>query len=121
MSKTNKIDSIMSGTLKTLNNLIDVNTVVGESIETKDGIIVPVTKVTYAYLTGGGEYGDVKFAKKNENLPFSGGSGAVVNIKPIGFLFQNKEGIRVLPVETDLTGKIMDVLQSVAEKFGEKN
>ena len=41
------IESLMKTTMESLKSMVDVNTVVGEPVETKDGtVIVPVSRVS---------------------------------------------------------------------------
>lgn len=62
--------------LHNLNELVDVNTVIGKPIATLGGYqLIPVSKVTMGYLSGGGEYGEIKILKEDENYPFAGGLG----------------------------------------------
>ena len=115
--KTNKIDNLITNALKNLNNLIDVNTIIGKPVLSENCTIIPVSKVTMGFLTGGGEYGDVKYFKKDENYPFSGGSGAVVSLKPMGFLINNGEGYKVVPVENTIYDKIAGVCESIVNSL----
>ena len=49
------IESLMKTTMESLKAMVDVNTVVGEAVETKDGtVIVPVSRVTFGFVAGGG-------------------------------------------------------------------
>ena len=78
MDKNKKIDSIMEKTAERLTGLVDVNTVIGNPIVSASGAqIIPFTKVTMGYLSGGGEYGEVKAIKEDECFPFAGGAGTV--------------------------------------------
>lgn len=114
--KQNKIERIMSATLKNVKSMIDVNTIVGDPINTIEGrTIIPISTVTIGFLTGGGEYGDVKILKENECLPFSGGSGAVVSIKPSGFLIDNGSGVKV--VEGVRSNNVYEKLMETAIEF----
>lgn len=113
MDKKKKIDTILEKTAEQLTGLIDVNTVIGKPVISASGIqIIPFTKVTMGYLSGGGEYGEVKAIKEDECFPFAGGAGTVVNIKPAGFLVDDGTECRLLRV-TD------DPLDGVIEKAGE--
>lgn len=113
MDKKQKIDSILEKTAEQLTSLIDVNTVIGKPVFSASGAqIIPFTKVTMGYLSGGGEYGEVKAIKEDECFPFAGGAGTVINIKPAGFLIDDGSGCRIVKV-TD------DPLDSVIEKAGE--
>ena len=87
-SKDNKttIDGIINDALKNLKEIIDVNTVIGESFHAPDGtVIIPISKIVVGFVGGGGEF-DSGYHKKPENFPFAGGSGAGFTVVPIGFL-----------------------------------
>ncbi len=105
-----KINNVIETTLKSINDLIDVNTVVGSPIKNELGeYIVPVSKVTIGILVGGGEYGKIGIFKKGEDLPYSAGNGAIISIKPCGFLVKEEEKY-----------KMISVANSASEKFIEK-
>lgn len=96
----NSIDSIMRTTMENLKEMVDVNTVVGTAVTAKDGtIIIPVSRVSFGFVAGGGEYtmdtGD-KGAPKAEAMPFAGGAGAGVSVSPIGFLVVSPGNVRML-------------------------
>ena len=81
--KNKKVEEMVETSLHNLNELVDVNTVIGKPIATSGGYqLIPVSKVTMGYLSGGGEYGEIKILKEDENYPFAGGSGAVVSLNP---------------------------------------
>ena len=108
-----KIDRIMEKTAEKLTGLVDVNTVIGKPVITASGAqVIPFTKVTMGYLSGGGEYGDVKKIEDGECLPFEGGAGTVVNVKPAGFLIDDGKECRLVRV-TD------DPLDGLIEKAGD--
>ena len=105
----NKIRELMSSTFKDLNSLIDVNTVVGKPFKTEDGnTVIPVSKVTMGFMTGGGEYGELKPFKKDKSIPFAGGSGAVVSLKPSGFLVDNGTTVSILSVSDDVFSRLIE-------------
>lgn len=106
----NKIRELMSSAMKDLNSLIDVNTVVGKPIKTEDGtLVIPISKVTMGFLTGGGEYGEVKSLKPT---PFAGGSGAVVSLKPSGFLVDDGSGIKIVNVPDDPLSRVANTVDN---------
>ena len=108
-----KIDSIMEKTAEKLTGLVDVNTVLGSPVVTASGAqVIPFTKVTMGYLSGGGEYGEVKKIENDECLPFAGGAGTVVNVKPAGFRIDDGKECRIGRV-TD------DPLDGLIEKAGD--
>ena len=58
--RENKIKDLMETAMKDINTIIDVNTVIGKPFSINDGTtVIPVTKVTLGFMTGGGEYGEI--------------------------------------------------------------
>ena len=92
------IGNLMQTTLENIKDMVDVNTVIGEPIPTVNGpTIIPVSKVSFGFLAGGGEY-DLNRLPDTET-PFAGGSGAGVSVQPVGFLVVGPSGVRVLPAQ----------------------
>lgn len=89
------IESLMGTTMESIREMVDVNTVVGEAVQTQDGsTIIPISKVSFGFVAGGGEYGSVD--AQQESLPFAGGAGAGVSVHPMGFLVCSANGVRML-------------------------
>lgn len=101
--------------------MVDVNTVVGEPIETPDGhVIVPVSRVVAGFAAGGSEYesGQGSGGGDKGALPFGGGSGAAVSVQPVGFLVVGRENIRLLPVDGNaVVDRVLDITPQVLEKI----
>ena len=77
------IGNLMDTTMNKIKEMIDVNTIVGEPITSPDGtLIIPVSKVSYGFASGGS---DLPTKKENKDC-FGGGSGAGVTIQPVEFL-----------------------------------
>ncbi|MDO5327403.1 MAG: GerW family sporulation protein [Clostridia bacterium] len=92
------IGNLMQTTLENIKDMVDVNTVIGEPIPTVNGpTIIPVSKVSFGFLAGGGEY-DLNRLPDTET-PFAGGSGAGVSVQPVGFLVVGQDGVKVLPAQ----------------------
>ena len=99
--------------MEKLENIADVNTIIGKPIITASGFqIIPFSKVTLGNLSGGGEYGDVKVVKETDAFPFAGGSGAVISMKTMGFLVDDGKSCRVIRI-TD------EPLDNLIERAGE--
>ena len=100
--KERKINSLIDASIENLDNLADVNTVIGKPIVTASGFqIIPFSKVTMGNLSGGGEYGDIKVVKEMDAMPFAGGSGAVISMKPMGFLVDDGKSCRILQISDE--------------------
>lgn len=115
------VESLMKTTMQNIKNMIDVNTVVGDAVETKDGtVIVPISKVSFAFVAGGGEYNNKTQGQSNEQdsskLPFAGGSGAGVTVQPLGFLTTSNGQLKMLPVNYNNTiDRVIDLVPQVVE------
>ena len=111
--KQNKIDSLIEDSIKNLSAFIDVNSIIGTPILSGGKTIIPVAKVTSGIVTGGGEYGEVKYFKKDENYPFTGASGSVVSITPQSFLIDNGHGFKIVPAGGDAIDKLLDAFENL--------
>lgn len=113
------IQGLMKTAMDSLKGMVDVNTVIGDPVETQDGsVIIPVSRVAFGFAAGGGEYS----AETGENTaapgyPFGGGSGAGVSVQPMGFLVVGNNQIRMLPVDG---GQPMERLIDMAPQLIEK-
>ncbi len=97
--KNQKLSALIGSSLEKLDALADVNTIIGKPIITASGFqLIPFSKVTLGNLSGGGEYGDVKVVKEVDSFPFAGGNGAVISMKPLGFLLDDGKTCRILRI-----------------------
>jgi len=113
----------MKTTMENIKDMIDVNTVIGDPVETADGtVIIPISKVGFAFVSGGG---DVKEDEANPGKSFTGGSGAGVSVHPVGFLSVNQGQLRMVPVNCNTTvDRLIDLIPifiSKIEKRSNKN
>ncbi|MDI3281390.1 MAG: spore germination protein GerW family protein, partial [Bacillota bacterium] len=47
----------MKTTLESIKNMVDVNTIIGDPVETPDGkVIMPISRVTFGFAAGGTEF-----------------------------------------------------------------
>ena len=81
------IEGLMNSAMNSIREMIDVNTIIGDPIETSNNIvIIPVSKVNFGFAAGGSEFKVKGISDKKEKssedseekvrLPFGGGSGA---------------------------------------------
>lgn len=111
----NRIEEVMGSAMKNIRSLVDVDVVVGNKIENASGLIVlPLTKVTMGFVSGGGEYySELKEIKKETEYPFAGGSGAGFSLQPIGFLVI--DGTMVSIVKVDQKSAVEKLIEVVPE------
>jgi len=128
----------MKTAMENIKEMVNVGTVVGEAVETPDGsVIVPVSRVSFGFAAGGGEYeiqgggsrsGAAGGGGGGEEgfLPFAGGSGGGVTVQPVGFLVVGQGNVRLLPVDRsafydrliDLAPQVIDQVWSLAQGTG---
>ena len=96
MSENNHpINEVLQTTMNKIREMVDANTVVGQPIITQDGVtLIPVSKLSFGFATGGSDFG------KTQNIPknFGGGAGAGVSVMPVAFLIVKDGSVRLLPV-----------------------
>ena len=122
----NPIEGLMDTTMNSIKDMIDVNTIVGKPIEINNGVIIPLSKVTFGFASGGSEFNSETIDNYNRKeseesieykLPFGGGSGAAVNISPIAFLVVQKESVKLLPIDhSSYVDKLLDYVLDIMEK-----
>lgn len=118
MDKNHPIENLMSTTMENLRDMIDVNTVIGEAIETKEGsYIIPISRVSFGFASGGSEFSNTKTVNcSDKTFPFGGGSGAGVSVKPVAFLVLQGDSVRLLPVnQTNTYDRIVDSIPQVLD------
>lgn len=121
------IEGLMITAMNSIQDMIDVNTIIGEPIETSNNVvIIPISKVSFGFAAGGSEFkGETidEYTKRDKEeaiqyrLPFGGGSGAGVNINPIAFLIIQANNVKLLPVNhSSSIDKLLDYMPDLMEK-----
>ena len=121
------IEGLMVTAMNSIQDMIDVNTIIGEPIETNNNtIIIPISKVSFGFAAGGSEFkGETvnEYSKKEEEeqiqyrLPFGGGSGAGVNINPVAFLVVQANSVKLLPIShLSAVDKLLDYMPDAMDK-----
>ena len=121
------IEGLMTTAMNSIQDMIDVDTIIGAPIQTSNGIvIIPISKVSFGFAAGGSEFkGETidEYSKKDKDeeiqyrLPFGGGSGAGVSINPVAFLVVQDEKVKLLPVTHESTvDKLLDYVPDLIEK-----
>lgn len=128
MSEQHPIENLMVTAMNSIQDMIDVNTIIGEPIETTNNIvIIPISKVGFGFAAGGSEFkGETidEYTKKEKEeaiqyrLPFGGGSGAGVSISPVAFLVVQQNNVKLLPVEhCSSVDRLLDYVPDLMEKL----
>lgn len=120
------IEGLMTTAMQSIKEMVDVNTIVGDAVQAPDGtVIIPISKVSFGFAAGGGDYSADVHEKTSEDqgekkLPFAGGSGAGVSINPVAFMVCGQNHIKLLPVNVNSSvEKILDMVPNLIEKANE--
>lgn len=129
------IQGLMTTAMESLKEMIDVNTIIGDPVETPDGsVILTVSKVGFGFAAGGSEFvlestksgsggsgssGGSGGQSGGSQHPFGGGSGGGVSITPIAFLIVSSHGVKMLHLDesTHLYEKILDLAPQAVDKI----
>jgi sporulation protein YtfJ len=132
VAEQHPIEALMKTAMQSIKEMVDVNTIVGDAVQSPDGtVIIPISKVTFGFAAGGGEYSfysDEDDSEANADsddetggtesiggkYPFAGGSGAGVSINPVAFMIVGNGQIKLLPVNINSTiDKVLDLVPEV--------
>ena len=120
MAEQHPIENLMMTAMTSLENMIDVNTIIGDMLTSPDGtVIIPVSKVCFGFAAGGSEFNTNKLNKFSESskLPFGGGSGAGVHISPMAFLVVKDGNTRLMTLNsTSPVEKLIDLVPDVIKR-----
>ena len=123
IEKKTPLNDLMDTTMDKIRDMVDSNTIIGEPIQTPDGVtVIPVSRVSFGFGAGGGDYG------KTDTAHFGGGAGAGVGI--VAFLVIKDGLTRVMPVAIpaaatvdrvlDLVPEVLDRVQNFVDKKREE-
>lgn len=122
----------MAAAMDSIQDMIDVNTIIGDPIETSNNVvIIPISKVSFGFAAGGSEFSEEtidEYTKKDKDeeeikykLPFGGGAGAGVSINPVAFIIVQEKNVKLLPVNHSSTiDRLLDYVPDLFEKIGKK-
>lgn len=125
------IEGLMRTAMSSIQDMVDVNTIIGDPIQTQNNkVIIPISKVSFGFAAGGSQFkgetlNEYKRIDKDEqiqySLPFGGGAGAGVNINPIAFLVVDDNCVKLMPINhTGTWDKIVDYIPDLIEKADKK-
>ena len=130
MMREHPIEGLMSAAMTSIQDMVDVNTIIGDPIETTNKIvIIPISKVCFGFAAGGSEFNEETIDEYNKKekeevvqykLPFGGGSGAGVSINPVAFLVVQDETVKLLPINhSSAIDRLLDYVPDLFEKVNQ--
>ncbi len=111
--KEQSASGILGTAIDKIRDLVDVSTIVGEPVFSGEGItIIPVSKVTYGFASGGSD-----FPSKNNAELFGGGGGDGITITPVAFVVINNGNVTIKSVPTgdNTAEKIVGLVPEVVD------
>lgn len=108
------VEGVMGVSMEKIREMVDVETIIGDPITAEGVTIIPVSKVSFGFASGGSDL-PTQAAEK-----FAGGSGAGVTVKPVAFIVIKPDG-NVSLMELGAKGSpfdgVMDALPGIVEKI----
>ena len=102
---------ILGTTIDKIKDMVDSRTIIGDPIDTGQGIkVIPVSKVTYGFASGGSD-----FPSKSAKELFGGGGGAGVTLIPVAFLVINNGSVSVKYISEGPDSSMERVISSLPE------
>lgn len=115
MEKKNPLSEMMQESMAKVREMADTNTIVGQPIQTPDGVtLIPISRVSFGFGGGGAAFGNKKQeAEDPSNL--GAGVGAGVRVEPVAFLIVKDGVTRVMPVAVPAMNTVDRVVEMVPE------
>lgn len=113
-----KFSDIINASLGKIKDFASSETVIGDPITVGGTTIVPVSRITMGFASGGVDYAG-KRAKDTAPKPnnFGGGGGTGVNITPIAFLIISEGGtVDLMPITGYDEGNSVEKITSLIER-----
>lgn len=119
---SNSVNAKLEATISQIKSVVDVNTIIGQPIVVGNITILPVSKVTYGFGSGGSDLPN----KTNKEL-FAGGGGAGVSLQPLAFLIIQDSGVRIIEISSKYNDGIdraltmaPDIIEKIKDAVGGK-
>lgn len=122
MPEQHPIQGLMQTAMQNLKEMIDVNTIVGDAVQTPDGtVIIPISKVGVGFAVGGSDYDGKNQRKEDAPNMFGGGSGGGISITPVAFMVVGNGQIRMMPVnpESNIYDRVLDLIPVAIDKISD--
>lgn len=114
--KETPVNKIMENTLEKMRQMVDTSTIIGDPIVTGDTTLVPVSKVSYGFTSGGTDLP----SKSNAEL-FGGGGGGGITIQPVAFIVIEKGKCRMMQINnyTSSADRAIAMIPELVDKVTE--
>jgi len=118
MSETkHPIGEVLGLTMQKIKEMVNTDVIIGDPIRVDDITIIPVSKISVGFASGGSDFSKKKPDTDGSN--FGGGSGAGVNVTPVVFLVVQNGNVRILGIDSapvSTADRVLDMLPGVLDK-----
>ncbi|MFR5876749.1 MAG: GerW family sporulation protein [Eubacterium sp.] len=120
--KETPVNRIMESTLDKMREMVDVSTIIGEPMVTGDTTLIPVSKVSYGFTSGGTD-----LPSKQNNELFGGAGGGGISITPVAFIVIQDGKCRMMQINNYTSSAdravamIPELVDKLTELIGSKN
>lgn len=112
------IHDLLTSTMDRVRTLVDANTIIGTPIQTGDTTLIPISKLSFGFGCGGGDFG-AKGGKATAPTTNTGGGGGGAKLDPVAFLIIRGDSVKLLPVNppTNSVDRIVEAVPEVLDKI----
>lgn len=113
----NNINGVMDSTIDKIRSVIDSETIIGDPIVVNDITIIPVSKLSFGFASGGSDLP----SKTAANTLFGGGGGAGATVTPVVFIVVKGNEVKLLPVVNTVSAidSAVNAIPELAQKLTE--
>lgn len=117
--KLNNLEDYIKSSLQNISYFLDSSKVMGKPIEiNRETIVVPITKITFGFGTGGSEFGSptivqnsLSYEIDSDLYPYGGESVGGFAIRPEAFLIISKKEAKIVKMdEKNIYNKVLDMV-----------
>ena len=114
--KETPVIKIMESTLDKMRDMVDVSTIIGEPVVTGNTTLIPVSKVSYGFTSGGTDLP----SKQNAEL-FGGAGGGGISITPVAFIVIENGKCRMMQINnyTSSADRAIAMIPELVDKLTE--
>lgn len=114
--KETPVNKIMESTLDKMREMVDVSTIIGEPMVTGATTLIPVSKVSYGFTSGGTD-----LPSKQNNELFGGAGGGGISITPVAFIVIQNGTVRLMQINnyTSSADRAIAMIPELIDKVSE--
>lgn len=114
--KETPVNKLMESTLQRMKEMVDTSTIIGEPMVSGKTTLIPVSKVTYGFTSGGTDLP----SKQNQEL-FGGAGGGGISITPVAFIVIENGKCRMMQINnyTSSADRAIAMIPELVDKLTE--